>query len=37
MRWDTELTPEVLKVVVVKPEDLSIQRAAPGLYLVGRV
>lgn len=25
MRWDTELTPQVLKVVVVKPEDLSIR------------
>jgi len=24
MRWDTELTPEVLKVVVVDPADLSI-------------
>jgi len=24
LRWDTELTPEVLKVVVVDPEDLSI-------------
>jgi len=25
MRWDTELTPAVLNVVVVKPEDLSIR------------
>lgn len=24
LRWDTELTPEVLKVVVVDPDDLSI-------------
>ena len=35
MRWDTELTPEVLKVVVVKPEDLSIQGLHTySLYLV---
>ncbi len=27
-RWDTELTPEVLNVVIAKPEDLSIR----GLY-----
>lgn len=32
MRWDTELTPEVLKVVVVKPEDLSIR----GLHTYSR-
>ncbi len=25
LRWDTRLTPDVLKVVVVKPEDLSIE------------
>lgn len=31
-RWDTELTPEVLKVVVVKPEDLSIR----GLHTYSR-
>ena len=28
LRWDTELTPQVLKVVVIEPEDLSIR----GLY-----
>jgi len=31
-RWDTSLTPEVLKVVVVEPEDLSIQ----GLWTYSR-
>lgn len=32
LRWDTDLTPDVLKVVVVKPEDLSIE----GLYTYTR-
>ncbi len=32
LRWDTRLTPDVLKVVVVKPDDLSIE----GLYTYTR-